>query len=132
MAKIKYSQSKQRIYWIDGENMQSWECRCGFEEGYSPEGLPRETLPIGHYTVWAEDYETACNNGEAYGTGYIHTGDYRGRDIHGGGSSCEDPYAPRQGWFVTYGCLRMQNEDIEALSRLIRADGNEVELDVEE
>lgn len=47
---------------------------------------------------------------------YIDTGDTRHRNIHGGGS-CQnnnfgDSQAPRQGWCVTLGCTRGQNEDV--------------------
>jgi hypothetical protein len=50
---------------------------------------------------------------------YIKTGDKRGRDLHGGGSSLLNPYAERQGWRPTMGCTRGQNEDIKALSQKI-------------
>jgi hypothetical protein len=36
-----------------------------------------------------------------------------GIGIHGGGSDLPDPFAPRQGWEWTYGCLRLQNADLE-------------------
>lgn len=47
---------------------------------------------------------------------YIDTGDTRHRNIHGGGScpnnNFGDSQAPRQGWCVTLGCTRGQNEDV--------------------
>jgi RHS repeat-associated protein len=56
----------------------------------------------------------------AYGPGaYINTNDPRGRDIHGGGSSLPDPYAPYQGWRPTYGCTRGQNKDVQDLGQAI-------------
>ena len=47
----------------------------------------------------------------------IDVGDKRGRHIHGGGSckAVDDPYARRQGWCVTLGCTRGQNEDVQNL-----------------
>lgn len=42
-----------------------------------------------------------------------------GLAIHGGGSGAEDPFAPRQGWVVTHGCLRLQNEDMDRLAKSI-------------
>lgn len=39
-----------------------------------------------------------------------------GRDgigVHGGGSDLPNPFADRQGWEYTYGCVRLQNEDNE-------------------
>ena len=39
-----------------------------------------------------------------------------GRDgigVHGGGSGLTNPYyAPKQGWMVTHGCIRVQNDDL--------------------
>lgn len=60
-------------------------------------------------------------NTSAYGPpgAYIDTGDQRGRDIHGGGSSLPDPFSPRQGWRPTLGCTRGQNEDVQELNRRI-------------
>ncbi|SRR6266404_2607287 len=53
---------------------------------------------------------------------YIETGDPRHRNLHGGGSfrNITDPYAPRQGWCPTYGCTRLQNEDINRLGDAIQ------------
>ena len=58
-----------------------------------------------------------CIEQPAYGPAgaYIETYDPRGRDIHGGGSSLIDPYAPLQGWKPTFGCTRGQNRDVQAL-----------------
>lgn len=60
---------------------------------------------------------------DAYGPegAYLDTGDSRGRDIHGGGTSLADPYAARQGWNKTMGCTRGQNEDVQALGQSVRA-----------
>ena len=46
-------------------------------------------------------------------------------------SGLTNPYAPRQGFVKTYGCLRMQNADGEELSRLIIDHGNSVPLVVQ-
>ena len=44
----------------------------------------------------------------------------RHRAIHGGGLKLPDPFAPKQGWRVTHGCTRGQNEDvIELHNRLL-------------
>ena len=74
--------------------------------------------------------DLAAEQGAAYGTFYIHTGDSRYRDIHGGGSGLADPFAPYQGWVPTYGCLRMQNADGEEVSRWILDNGNSMLLEV--
>jgi flagellum-specific peptidoglycan hydrolase FlgJ len=126
-----YSKNDQRMYALDdgGNVTHSWECRDEFEPGTNDAGEPRESLPCGKWGVWAD--QPGVQYGRAYGTFYINTGDARSRDIHGGGSSLKDPYSPRQGWRMTYGCLRMQNEDGEELSHMILDAGNEVLLTVQ-
>jgi len=106
----------------------SWECRDAFFEGQNEAGEDRYSLPIGTYTASAET--PPCDNGPGYGTFYIETGDSRERDIHGGGSALPEPYADRQGWYPTLGCLRMQNIDGQELSYFMIDDGNEIKLEV--
>ena len=108
-----------------------WECRDDFVEGYNSSGDPRGSLPNGTYTgVWGEI--TNGKYGPSYGTFYITSNDPRARDIHGGGSGCADPYAKRQGWVPTFGCLRMQNEDGEQLVQMMIDRGNNATLTVVE
>ena len=105
-----------------------YECRNAFYDGYNEYGDPRESLPQGVYEhVWAE---ITTQYGAAYGSFYITTGDPRGRDIHGGGSGLPDPFALRQGWQPTLGCLRMQNGDGIELSAMLIASGNDIVLTV--
>lgn len=121
IKQVIYSRSAQEITAVDdgGEILGSWECRDDFVEGYNDEGLPRESLPNGIYDEIDAEVYYPGEQPQMYGTFYITTGDYRGRDIHGGGSGLPDPYAPYQGWVPTWGCLRMQNADGEELSNLI-------------
>ena len=126
--KIFFSRSEQTIYFVGPDGTKAWDCHSDFFPGFNEEGQPRESLPLGSYIVSAED--PPAENSAAYGTFYITTGDARGRDIHGGGSDLPDPFAPRQGWEATLGCLRCQNEDGEELSRLIIAAGNAVPMEV--
>ena len=131
LQEIQFQRNKQRIYAMD-ENynvIASWECRSDFFPGYNEQGDPRGSLPNGDYThVSAEITDGAY--GPAYGNFYITSGDPRGRDIHGGGSDLDDPYADYQGWEPTYGCLRMQNADGVELSKMIIDNGNDVLLTV--
>lgn len=56
-----------------------------------------------------------------------------GIGIHGGGSGLRSPYAERQGWQLTHGCVRCQNQDLDALVGLIlsaRRAGGQVFLTV--
>jgi hypothetical protein len=127
--KLVYSRNNDIItYYRDDGSNYSYECHHDFEEGLNENEEPRATLPNGEYTATAEEYP--AENSKAYGRTYIDTGDSRGRVVHGGGSGCEDPFAPKQGWVPTYGCLRMQNIDGEELSRLIIEDGNGVPFTV--
>ena len=129
MPKIVFMRSEQRIYYFgDDGRIIDYECRSDFVPGTNDAGQERASLPIGAYTVSAE----IGDFGEPYGTFYIETGEGRERDIHGGGSGLAEPFSPRQGWVPTLGCLRMQNEDGEALSRLIISAGNDVPLEVME
>lgn len=134
LAQLQFIRSNQRIYAMNrfGQVLKDYECRSDFVPGCNDVGQRRQSLPNGNYTVSA-DYpgmDLAAEQGAAYGTFYIHTGDYRYRDIHGGGSGLSDPFAPYQGWVPTYGCLRMQNTDGEELSRMIINAGNSILLEV--
>ncbi|HEX7028793.1 MAG TPA: RHS repeat-associated core domain-containing protein, partial [Gammaproteobacteria bacterium] len=75
----------------------------------------------GPYTTSDINWIPAGTKSPAYGPdgAYIDTGDPRGRDIHGGGSCLDDPYADKQGWCKTLGCTRGQNEDVERLGEAI-------------
>lgn len=128
IVQLQFMRRTQKIYTMNeqGQVVDAYECRDAFVAGYNEEGLPRASLPNGNYYVSAE----LVSYGPQYGTFYITTGDYRGRDIHGGGSACADPYAPRQGWHKTLGCLRMQNEDGENLAKTIIDSGNNMLLEV--
>jgi hypothetical protein len=131
MSNLIYSRDKDIItYYRDDDSIYPYECHHNFEEGTNADGEERETLPNGNYTAVAEPYP--AENSRAYGTFYISTGDSRGRDIHGGGSACEDPYADYQELYPTYGCLRMYNKDGIELSNLMIEDGNEIPLEVKE
>ena len=128
MPKLIFSRTDQKITLASDDNwrIKDWPCRSDFFPGHNAEGQERESLPLGGYIVSAE----IANNGPGYGTCYITTGDPRGRDIHGGGSDLPDPFAARQGWEPTLGCLRMQNADGEELAALIIKAGNSVPLEV--
>ena len=125
MSKLHYDGLKLLLaYTRDDGSVYTYECHNQYEGGLNEYGEARASLPNGVYSnAWAETYEMAMKNGPSYGCGYIHTGDSRGRDIHGGGSSLEEPYADSQGWLCTYGCLRMQNKDVVELSAMMLEDG---------
>ena len=128
--KLVFNREIQAIVVMDenGAVTGLYECHDDFVAGENDEGQPRASLPDGDYIVSAE--EPPARNCESFGTCFINTGDPRERVIHGGGSGLPDPFAPRQGWTPTLGCLRMQNIDGEELSRRIIDAGNAVELEV--
>jgi len=130
MSRLVYSRADQRLYYIHATGYTSFECRNDIWPGVNEQGQPHESLPCGDYACTAEEYP--AENAPAYGRTYIETGDPRGRVIHGGGSDLPDSFAPRQGWEATYGCLRLQNEDGETLSRWMIEDGNAVPLTVQD
>ena len=70
------------------------------------------SVPFGPYFIPILDY------------GANHAMKDHGRSgigAHGGGSGLAQPFAPRQGWQVTHGCWRLQNEDLDALVKLLNA-----------
>jgi hypothetical protein len=125
---VLFSGENKITFIADDGTQTDFECRADFFATSAGGTATHEELPDGNYILNAE--EPPAENNSGYGTFYISTGDNRGRDIHGGGSDTEDPFADRQGWEPTYGCLRMQNEDGQALSRLIIDAGNDVEFEV--
>lgn len=74
--------------------------------------VAKGTVPFGKYFVPIEDYQgqdTMQDFGRA------------GIGIHGGGSGLTDSFSPQQGWQITEGCVRLQNEDLEGLVALVIA-----------
>jgi hypothetical protein len=57
-----------------------------------------------------------------------------GIGLHGGGSDLPDPFAMNQGWEYTYGCLRLQNTDLEhclvPFVNFVHTHGGQVKLSV--
>ncbi len=109
-----------------GANGPGWEVwggdtppgpyRCGLIYDI-PETDP-QAASFGPYFV---DLEELDNQERRYGRAGI--------GLHGGGSALPDAWkAARQGWQVTHGCLRVQNEDLRKIVdsiRFIRRNGGE-------
>lgn len=139
--KIQFDRSQRAMIVYDDDNkfMKSWECHDDFVPGDNDNGEPHESLPNGEYNCYVNlpvDMPPCPHTMDniPYGTAFIYTGDPRGRGIHGGGSGLSDPFAPRQaddeGWVPTYGCLRMNNEDVEELANMVIDNGNTMPLEV--
>jgi|ERR1017187_5311399 hypothetical protein len=65
----------------------------------------------------------------AYGPWYVWLQELEGQEssrgrsgvgMHGGGSNSPAPLAPKQGFYPTHGCVRLQNEDLPRLINTIR------------
>ena len=139
VAKIKYSRGDNTIAALDkdGNVLASYECRNEVVPGTNDEGKPRSPVRTGTYEgVHADDPNQIAHDDPAFGSFLIHSmttdedGSLNGKDIHGGGSSLDNPFNDRQGWCPTYGCMRMQNEDGIELSKSIIASGNSLPLEV--
>ena len=127
-----------------GQPRHTWECHdVGVADGTEsdPYGYKSKCPPGVMYPLGAPQ---PLNPPEpAYGTYFTPIDDDASGDmakhhrdgigIHGGGSDLADPFAPRQGWEWTFGCLRLQNEDNEQFVRSvawIQSHGGTVYLDV--
>lgn len=92
--------------------------------GYNPDTWGGDTPP-GLYEITAVEQIPARDpDAPAYGWYYLYLLEHEGQESkrgragigwHGGGSGLPDPWAPFQGWQVTHGCLRSQNEDLKSV-----------------
>jgi hypothetical protein len=102
-----------------GEDAYGSKCKCPPGTNY----LVGTPMPC---ATRNEDGTVTRHNDDdqAYGCWFIPLGDSdqhsfelhgrAGIGIHGGGSDLPDPFAlPNQGWEYTFGCLRLQNADLE-------------------
>jgi hypothetical protein len=74
------------------------------------EPRPKNEVPFGPWFIPVLDYA---------GNHHMRDFEREGIGIHGGGSGLADPFAPRQGFQVTHGCIRLQNEDLQHLVHLL-------------
>ena len=112
---LRYDPALNRMVFFDGENFYDYEARNRVTSDKTP-------IEPGFKSKDVQPYPFVGPK-PRFGPGdctYIETWHPNGKDIHGGGSGLPDPYAPRQGWIPTQGCIRMQNEDVDDLSTKIR------------
>lgn len=128
------------------EERHSWECHdVGVADANPPDGDAYGHLckcPPGlGYTLGAPQM---LNPPEApYGFAFTPINDDPAGDmaqhgragigIHGGGSDLPDPFAAKQGWEWTFGCLRLQNCDNAQFAdsvQYVQKNGGTVYLDV--
>ncbi len=124
-AVIDAKAERLKVYAPGGQEVCDCECRNRTVNpgeshwGHCPPGdfklgvpVKKSTVPFGPFFIPVLDYlgqDTMQDFGRA------------GIGIHGGGSGLAHPFAPRQGWQITEGCFRLQNEDLEHLVHLINA-----------
>ncbi|MGE4292535.1 MAG: RHS repeat-associated core domain-containing protein [Desulfovibrio sp.] len=112
-ASLEFDPSTGRMIFRDDTGSYSYEARNDVVRGHTP-------IEDGAYVP--DVTPQTIKKQPAYGPpgSYIDTGRKDQKDIHGGGSRCKDPYAARQEWRPTEGCIRMQNEDVQELSKKIK------------
>ena len=115
LASLRYDPALNTIYFYDDIITYPYEARNDVTAGHTP-------IELGFYADDVYPHSIAPNPsfGPSDNT-HIDTGHPGKKDIHGGGFCQEvsDPYADKQGWCFTWGCIRMQNTDIRDLSRRI-------------
>jgi len=120
------------VWNADHSEIAAFECRneATAGPGFGHNGrCPRGDYPLGAPVATHEApfgfWFVPLEGEEQHGRGGI--------GIHGGGSGLANSFAERQGWQMTHGCLRMQNQDLDALIGLImsaQAAGGRVTLTV--
>lgn len=120
-----------RLKCFDGSGRLKWsiEARCigsagnyDVVQGDTPPGLYKCDTP--------DDVLETEGDSSAFGPWFVPLIEMenqltsRGRagvGVHGGGSGLKDPFrALKQGWVVTHGCIRLQNEDLTRFVTTVR------------
>jgi hypothetical protein len=104
-----------------------WSVQARGEGEFSDQKRKNGNTPFGRYWCGTpEAISTGDENSKAFGPWFIslepEAGVAPGRTnlgIHGGGSDLASPLAARQGWETTYGCIRVQNEDLASVVKAI-------------
>ncbi len=81
--------------------------RCG-----RPEPIPLSDPAVNAYGRWFVDLEEMFDQEVSRGRAGI--------GVHGGGSEAPKPLAPRQGWFKTLGCIRLQNQHLHRFVAVVQ------------
>lgn len=108
---------------VPGESEPRWTVSA-HNEGVRGPGFDRtygDTPPGLWLITAAENIPPSDPDANAFGPVYFYMQPVAGDALlvdrpgvgwHGGGSGLPSPRAPRQGWQVTHGCLRSQNQDL--------------------
>jgi RHS repeat-associated protein len=117
---VTYQHLGMTVYFNDaGQAVGTWDSRSAVVRS----SLPGADGPYSSADVYPRN---GPHRGNPVGYGpndLLLTDDVqRGRWLHGGGTGLSNPLAPRQGWKPTLGCTRLQNEDIQDLVDMVRAE----------
>lgn len=119
--KIKCYDSNGKMKWMT-------EARCeatngGYQnfQGNTPPGLYKCGAP--------DDVLSSESDRNSYGPWFVPLEEQEGQmsrygragiGVHGGGSGLANPYySPKQGWVVTHGCIRVQNDDLNRFVKTV-------------
>lgn len=115
---VVVSASQQTMNCFDFSGKKQWGIEAHCVGQLADWRQPNGDTPRGMYEVGVI-YDTP---GEAaYGDWCIDLEDLEGQEsdngragisIHGGGSASPRPFADKQGWYPTHGCIRCQNGDM--------------------
>lgn len=115
---------KAKCFVAGGALRWTIEARCEGSDGPGwNEAVVGGDTPLGRYLITAvEPLAHSDPQWRSFGWFYLWLAELDGQETkygragvgwHGGGSGCPDPWAPFQGWTVTHGCIRSQNEDLQ-------------------
>lgn len=120
-----------KLYAASGKFLGAFPMRGeGVEGGFAYSGRPLWTVrnsdtPPGEWRFSAVEKISSRHDVDIpYGRMFVYmepiSGEAKrvnrpGIGAHGGGSGLWDPFADRQGWVITHGCLRYQNIDLETI-----------------
>ena len=123
LEKIITDQTNGFTYWITDDCFCDAPCYWRSRSAVTSDSKPGAGGPYDSADVFPTAGPYKNDPGGFGPNDILKTCDSRGRWIHGGGGP--DYSDPRQGWYPTHGCTRMQNEDIQDLVNKVREYKNE-------
>jgi hypothetical protein len=121
-----------RLICYDATGAIRWTLEAHGEGVAGSYDVPSGNTPPGLYectSVVQSTSNDSTHDWNAYGPWYVWLQEMEGQEIsrgrsgvgmHGGGSASPTPLAPKQGFYKTQGCVRLQNGDLPRLISTIR------------
>lgn len=120
-----------KVYSGIGTLFATYEAHCYGTNGPGWHVTGGDTPPGDYRIRSVESIPSTDFQRDAFGPYFMALDDISGNEtnagragvgIHGGGTGLPGAYtAKRQGWEVTHGCVRLQNEDLRALVKYVQA-----------